>query len=121
MPRALELFCGTKSVGKVLQEHKREVTSVDLEQKFEPSICADVLDWDYAAAFSPGDFEYIHLSPPCIEYSVALKNRPRRIGEADRLVQRALQILEYARPRWWTLENPDGLLASLQGLLNGRP
>ena len=52
----------------------------------------------------------MHLSPPCTEYSIALANRPRRLEEADRLVQRALQILEYARPRWWTLENPDGLL-----------
>ena len=52
----------------------------------------------------------MHLSPPCIEYSIALANRPKHMEEADRLVQRALQILEYARPRWWTLENPDGLL-----------
>ena len=112
MPRALELFCGTKSVGKVLREHGWDVTSVDCDAKFEPSICVDVLEWNYTAAFSPGDFDYVHISPPCCEYSIALSRRPRRLEEADHLAQRALQILDYARPRWWTIENPVGLLKS---------
>ena len=110
MPRALELFCGTKSVGKVLREHGWEVTSVDIAAKFEPTFCADVLDWDYTAAFSPGEYDYVHLSPPCQQYSSAMWKRPRRLDQADRLVQQGLRILDYARPRWWTIENPDCLL-----------
>ena len=46
MPRALELFSGTGSVGKVLREHGWEVVSVDCLHKFNPTICTDVGTWD---------------------------------------------------------------------------
>ena len=50
MPRCLEVFCGTKSVSKQLGP-EWEVVSVDLFAKFEPTICADVHEWGYKAAF----------------------------------------------------------------------
>ena len=110
MPRALDLFSGTNSVGRILREHGWDVTSVDILPRFEPTFCVDVMEWDFKTEFRPGDFDYVHLSPPCTEYSVALRNRPRRLEEGDRLVRRALEILHYAAPCWWTIENPDALL-----------
>ena len=44
MPHLLELFCGTGSIGRVFQAKGWSVTSVDLDPKFEPDICCDVLD-----------------------------------------------------------------------------
>ena len=105
MPRCLEVFCGTKSVSKQLGP-EWEVVSVDLFAKFEPTICADVHEWDYKAAFPPGHFDYVHLSPPCTEFSRALTTRPRRLEVGDALAEKALEIVEYFQPRWWTLENP---------------
>ena len=45
--KVLELFCGTKSVGKVCEEKGYEVISLDIEKKFNPSICIDFIEWDY--------------------------------------------------------------------------
>ncbi len=44
MPRLLELFCGTKSIGRVFERGGWDVTSVDLSQNFEPTICCNILD-----------------------------------------------------------------------------
>ena len=107
--RFLEVFCGTKSVSRALPPDW-EVVSVDILAKFQPTILADVATWDFESAFPPGHFDYIHLSPPCTEFSRALTSRPRRLEEGDILAKRSLEILSYFQPRWWTLENPVGLL-----------
>ena len=44
MPVLLELFCGTKSIGKVFDQHGFDIISVDMLSKFEPTICKNVLD-----------------------------------------------------------------------------
>jgi len=107
--RCLEVFCGTKSVSKALPADW-EVVSVDILAKFQSTIHADVATWVFAAEFPPRHFDYIHVSPPCTECSRALTSRPRRLDEGDILAKRSLEILSYFRPRWWTLENPVGLL-----------
>ena len=43
MPVLLELFCGSKSIGKVFDQHGWDVVSVDFNERFEPTICKDVL------------------------------------------------------------------------------
>ena len=44
MPVLLELFCGTKSIGKIFDQHGYDVISVDMLSKCEPTICKNVLD-----------------------------------------------------------------------------
>ena len=44
MPRLLELFCGTKSIGREFEAGGGTITSVDVEPKFEPDVCCNVLD-----------------------------------------------------------------------------
>ena len=48
----------------------------------------------------------IACCPPCTEFSRALTTRPRRLEAADRLVQAALEIIDYLQPTFWFLENP---------------
>ena len=63
-PKMLDLFLGTGSVGRVFTERGFEVTFVDNQAHFKPTIVADVLEWDYKSLFKPGHFEVIFCSPP---------------------------------------------------------
>ena len=109
---ALDLFSGTGSATKVLQAHGYTVKSVDCDPKWEPTHPVNILEWDYAAEYPPGTFDLIVASPPCTEYSQALTTRPRNLEGADRLVLKALEIIEFYRPTKWWLETPaHGVLA----------
>ena len=114
MPRLLELFCGTKSVGRAFEAAGWEVVSLDIVSKFEPTILCDIRSWDYTT-FPPGHFDMVWASPVCTEYSRALTTRPRRLLEGDALVLSALEIIAHFDPLMWIVENPA------TGLLKTRP
>ena len=80
--RLLELFSGTKSVGKVAYQLGYEVTSLDLNLKADADITCNILDWDYTV-YEPGEFHVIWASPPCTEYSKAKTVGVRKIDEAN--------------------------------------
>ena len=80
MPRLLELFSGTGSVGRAFAELGWEVISLDLDPGAEPTICADVCSWEPVPMFAPGYFDMIWASPPCAEYSRALTQAPQARG-----------------------------------------
>ena len=109
MPRLLDLFCGTKSVGRAFEAAGWEVVSLDIVSKFEPTILCDIRSWDYTT-FPPGHFDMVWASPVCTEYS-RLTTRPRRLLEGDALVLSALEIIAHFDPLMWVIENPaTGLL-----------
>ena len=120
MPRLLELFSGTGSIRQVFEALNWQVTSLDIDDKFMPDICCDILEWN-ETVYPPGYFDMIWASPVCTEYSRALSRRPRNLEAGDRLAMRALDIIRYFQPRWWAMENPQtGLLKTrpfMQGLL----
>ena len=58
MPRLLELFSGTGSVGRAFEELGWVVVSVDLDRNAKPTICMDVLDWK-SEGWEAGDFDVI--------------------------------------------------------------
>jgi hypothetical protein len=110
--RVLDLFSGTGSIEKTLRKIVRnvEVVSVDLEPKFKPTICANVLELDYKAIWSPGEFDVVWLSPPCTNYSLARNSVPRDFRLADKLVKRGLEIVAYLKPTYYFMENPRAFL-----------
>ena len=110
MPRLLELFSGTGSIGRAFAASGWEVVSVDLDPKFQPTICCDVMELDEAAL---RHFDFVWASPVCTEYSRALTKRPRNLEAGDRLVLHTLEIIENLRPRWWAFENPQTGLPAL--------
>ena len=69
--RCLELFCGTKSIGRAFEARGWEVVSLDMNPKARPDICCDIMAWFYPGTFPVGHFDYIHASPPCTMYSIA--------------------------------------------------
>ena len=58
--KLLELFSGTKSVGKVAEQLGYEVTSVDLKNA---DINCDIMNWNYTV-YESGHFDVIWASPP---------------------------------------------------------
>ena len=97
---------GTGSVGRAFEARGWEVTSLDSNPKARPSICCDILQWDYKA-FEPGHFDMVWASPYCTEFSIALKKRPRNLPVGDALVLKTFEIIDYLKPRWWAIENPS--------------
>ena len=126
MPVLLELFCGTKSIGQIFDQHGWDVISVDMLDKFEPTICKNVLD------LTPEDIierlpkfskkvDVIWGSPPCTQYSKCrTQGEPRNLDGSDRIVQKALHLAKYFDVPFF-MENPyTGLLKS-RDVVKGMP
>ena len=63
----LELFSGTRSVGKICDSLGWSSTSLDLQ---DADININILDWDYTE-YPPNHFDIIWASPPCHTFSIA--------------------------------------------------
>ena len=105
-PRALDMFCGRKSAAKVLEEWGYEVVTLDNDPKRNPTICTDVLEWNYRGQFPKGYFQLIVACPPCTEYSQAMTMRAPQMEMADEVVRKTLEIIRYFQPEKWWLETP---------------
>ena len=118
--KLLELFSGTGSVGTVAKEMGWEVVSLDIDPKCEATHVADILSWDHRL-YPRGHFHFVWASPVCTHYSIArTTGGPRDLLSADRLVRRALDIVEYFGCPW-AMENPQSGLLKTRDLVRGLP
>ncbi len=123
MPRLLELFCGTKSVGNVFQDSNYEVVSLDYNKKFNATHTENILTWDYKQY--PSDyFDVIWASPDCTTFSLATGGKYRTKSEiygkdnqfkeraelGNNMILKLIEILNYFNVTAWFIENPNGLL-----------
>lgn len=69
----LELFKGTGSVGKVLDILGIEHLSLDLEKKFNPDVCVNILEWDYTKIRTPDFIWHLVLVKLSLNYNMDLK------------------------------------------------
>jgi len=123
----LELFSGTHSIGKIFKKNEYNVISVDLDNKFNPTHNVDILEFDYKQ-YPKDYFTYIHSSPPCILFSqnqiswYGRKKRHNITNEmviwdkkqheecmllSDIIVKKTLEIINYFKPKYFTIENPN--------------
>ena len=111
MPHLFEIFCGTKSIGKVFEARGWTTTSVDIDPGFHPTLCCNVLDLtpDMLLQASGGQLpDAIWMSPVCTHYSLARSRAklPRDMPSADRLVAAALALARHFACSYF-MENPQ--------------
>lgn len=128
--RILELFCGTKSVGKVFEGAGYEVISLDYNKKFNATHTEDILTWDYTI-YPVGYFDVIWASPDCTTWSIASGGKYRTKASiyghgnqyqeqatiSNNMILRVIEILKYFQPNSWFIENPNGLLKMFPPLI----
>jgi hypothetical protein len=125
----LELFAGSRSVGKQAEKLGMNVFSSDLIEFEGIDYAISILDFDVSKVpFQP---DIIWASPPCTSFSVASighhwtggkgayipKTDGARLGLE--LVKKTLEIIDHFKPTYWFMENPRGVLRKLpvvQGL-----
>ena len=121
--KVLELFAGSRSVGKAAEKLGMEVFSSDLIQFEGINYPVSVLDFDVTKVpFKPN---IIWASPPCTGFSVAAighhwgggkgayipKTETARLG--IELVKKTLELIEHFEPEFWFIENPRGVLRKM--------
>lgn len=112
----LELFAGSRSVGKASEKLGFNVFSSDINHFDGIDYVVDILDFDISKVpFQP---DIIWASPPCTTYSVAAISHHRPTGKelsdfakkSDLIVMKTIEIIKELKPKKWYIENPRGLL-----------
>jgi len=122
--KVLELFAGSRSVGKVADKLGWEVFSSDFEAFEGIDYQIDILKFDVSKVpFKP---DIIWASPPCTGFSVAAIGRNWEKTETDaipktdtarlgiELVKKTIEIIDHFQPQYFFIENPRGMLRTLQ-------
>ncbi|PSQ59077.1 DNA methyltransferase [Halobacteriales archaeon SW_7_71_33] len=113
--RCLDLFAGLGGFSSAFAESEVwAVTTVDIEERFKPDICADVFD---LRPSDLGEYDVVLASPPCPEFSPAqnLNGKHDPDEDAIALVHHAIGLAKGIKPEYWVLENPRGRLRSYIG------
>ena len=122
--KLLELFAGSRSVGKAAEKLGYEVFSSDLIEFDGIHYPISILDFDVnKVPFKP---DVIWASPPCTGFSVAAighhwsGGKGAYIPKTDtaklgiELVKKTIEIIEHFQPKYWFMENPRGVLRKLE-------
>ena len=119
--RCLELFCGTKSVGRAFEALGWTVDSLDIDPSTNPTFCCDIRDFPFERIL-PGTYQFVHASCPCTHFSRArTTGGPRDLDTANAIVQQTLRCIAHLAPRFWTLENPQSGLLKDQAYMDQHP
>lgn len=120
--KVLELFAGTRSIGKAFEARGHEVYSVEWDKNFDHiDLYADIgqlTTQDILEKFGRPDV--IWASPDCSTFSVMAirthRRKNRETGEldpitdyakfCDRVDQHVLDLIQALQPEFWFIENP---------------
>ena len=120
----LELFAGTRSIGKAFEAQGHQVFSVDWDKQFKDiDLYADIgqLTAQDIIELCGGKPDIIWASPDCTTYSVAAISK-HRIKEAngnlapkseyaaqcDEINQHTIELIKELKPKYFFIENPRG-------------
>lgn len=127
--KVLELFAGTRSIGKAFEKRGHEVFSVEWNKDFENiDMYADIGEITAADILERfGRPDVIWASPDCTSYSVAAISHHRRLNKdtgnldpitdyakfCDRVNQHVIELIKELSPRFYFIENPRGGLRKM--------
>lgn len=123
--KVLELFAGTRSIGKAFEAKGHEVFSVEWDKKFDNvDLYADIgnLSAQDIIDLCGGVPDVIWASPDCATFSIAAISHHRRKNYetgnldpvsdyarfCDSVDQHVLQLIRELNPTFWFIENPRG-------------
>ena len=121
--KLLELFAGTRSIGKAFEEKGHEVFSVEWDKSFENiDLYKDIYELSAKEILDKfGNPDVIWASPDCSSYSIAAISHHRKREEngnlapvseyakfCDRVNQHTLNLIMTLSPKYWFIENPRG-------------
>lgn len=122
--KVLELFAGTRSIGKAFEARGHEVYSVEWDKSFDRiDLYADIGTLTAAEILEKfGRPDVIWASPDCSTFSVAAISKHRRLDKAtgslepiteyarfcDAVDQNVLQLIKDLQPTLYFIENPRG-------------
>lgn len=111
----LSLFDYSGAWSKPYADANYKTFCVDIKR--DPSIDILTIDRDFIEEIGP--VHGILAAPPCTDFSVSgaqywhAKDADGRTAMSVSLVRKTLEIIEWANPTWWALENPVGRLNKL--------
>lgn len=116
----LELFAGSRSIGKAAENLGMNVFSSDINNFKKIDYVENILNFDIKKIpFKP---TIVWASPPCTYFSVASighhwhENNTPKTKEAVlgvKIVQKTIDIINEIKPKFWFIENPRGKLKNL--------
>lgn len=116
--KVLELFKGSGSITNYYKDNKEvEVISLDIVKKYNPTICSDIMNFDYKQ-FDIGHFDIIWASPECKIFSILQntwigrkwKSREHLTEEQkkhSKFINKTIEIIDYLKPKYYFIENPN--------------
>lgn len=127
--KVLELFAGSRSIGKMADRMKWECFSSDINAFDGIDYVVDILDFDVGRVpFKP---DIIWASPPCTSFSVASIGRHWYMDErgnpqartesaefGKQLVMKTIEVINHFDPKFWFIENPRGMLRKMDFMRN---
>ena len=133
--KVLELFAGTRSIGKAFEEKGHEVFSVEWDKSFENiDLYKDIYKLSAKEILDKfGKPDVIWASPDCSSYSIAAISHHRKREEngnlapvseyakfCDRVNQHTLNLIMTLSPKYWFIENPRGGMRKMD-FMHGLP
>ena len=115
--KILELFKGTGSITNHFEDMDNvEVISLDILKKYNPTICCDIMDFDYKQ-FDIGYFDIIWASPECKVFSMLQNthigkkwNNKEELENVRKdnsiFINKTIEIIDYLKPEFYFIENP---------------
>lgn len=133
--KVLELFAGTRSIGKAFEARGHQVFSVEWDEAFENiDLCVDISQLTANQVLREfGHPDIIWASPDCSTFSIAAISHHRRRDPitgnlepvsdyakfCDQVDQHVLRLIQELNPQYWFIENPRGgmrKMSWMQGL-----
>ena len=133
--KVLELFAGTRSIGKAFEEKGHEVFSVEWDRSFKNiDLYKDIYELSAKEILDKfGKPDVIWASPDCSSYSIAAISHHRKKEEngnlapvseyakfCDRVNQHTLNLIMTLSPKYWFIENPRGGMRKMD-FMHGLP